>query len=201
MAAESLPLRQPRPVAEELPESATQWQPVPSAEGLFTHREPGAEESLPLRQPMGENRPSDQEPDAELPRRHAPPESPAESTGSFFWQKPQFSDELPMDTSVPEEPEAEPSWSFDTDESWRTVQTVSQSAPSGYTAAGLPRRRRGEQLMPGSASSGGAPGPRTQRDPQDVRGRLNSFQQGVRRGRHRTTAQAADSEHETLEGE
>jgi hypothetical protein len=33
-----------------------------------------------------------------------------------------------------------------------------------------------------------------------VRGRLRSFQQGIERGRHRT-AQAAETNHETLEGE
>jgi hypothetical protein len=199
-----LPRRQPSPVAEESP---TQWQPLASTEGLFTHREPESvaeEPSVSHRQPPAESRLPQREPAMDLPRRQPPPEEPEETTGSFFWRKPQFADELPTDTEVPqeqpEEPAEESSWSFATDESWRTVQAVSQSAPSGYTAAGLPRRRRGEQLMPGSASSGGASGPRTQRDPQDVRGRLNSFQQGVRRGRHRT-AQPADSEHETMEGE
>ncbi|GHF82685.1 histidine kinase [Amycolatopsis bartoniae] len=144
----------------------------------------------------------------EPPRRLEPPEEPAETSGAFLWRKPQ---EFPEDSQAPlprrqqgePQPEAvgaEPAWSFATDESWRTVEAVSQSAPVSYTAAGLPRRRRGEQLLPGSASSAGVPGARTQRDPQDVRGRLNSFQQGVRRGRHRT-AQPAESDHETMEGE
>ncbi|WP_116101194.1 nitrate- and nitrite sensing domain-containing protein [Amycolatopsis thermalba] len=93
-------------------------------------------------------------------------------------------------------------WSFASDESWAAVQTVSSSSPSNFTAAGLPKRRRGEQLLPGSALSPGAPAPapRTRRDPQDVRGRLSSFQQGVQRGRHRT-AQSADPEQGTMEGE
>nr|WP_313886278.1 nitrate- and nitrite sensing domain-containing protein [Amycolatopsis viridis] len=98
------------------------------------------------------------------------------------------------------------SWSFATDESWAAVQAVSSasaSAPSSFTAAGLPKRRRGEQLLPGSALSPGAAtpaAPRTRRDPQDVRGRLSSFQQGVQRGRHRT-AQSADPDQGTMEGE
>ncbi|WP_341771660.1 sensor histidine kinase [Amycolatopsis granulosa] len=115
----------------------------------------------------------------------------------------------------PREPaEAEPqrpaggegSWSFATDESWAAVQAVSSassSSPSSFTAAGLPKRRRGEQLLPGSALSPGAAtpaAPRTRRDPQDVRGRLSSFQQGVQRGRHRT-AQSADPDQGTMEGE
>ncbi len=93
-------------------------------------------------------------------------------------------------------------WSFASDESWAAVQTVSSSPPSNFTAAGLPKRRRGEQLLPGSALAPGAPAPapRTRRDPQDVRGRLSSFQQGVQRGRHRT-AQSADPDQGTMEGE
>jgi hypothetical protein len=34
-----------------------------------------------------------------------------------------------------------------------------------------------------------------------VRGRLSSFQQGIQRGRHRTAQAAAETNHETLEGE
>ncbi|TWE22130.1 sensor histidine kinase [Prauserella muralis] len=93
-------------------------------------------------------------------------------------------------------------WAFSSDERWRTVQAVSEATPSSYTAAGLPRRRRGEQLLPGSVSAQGSPEspPRRERDPADVRGRLSSFQQGIRRGRHRT-AQATESSDEKVEGE
>ncbi|WP_037356271.1 sensor histidine kinase [Amycolatopsis orientalis] len=92
-------------------------------------------------------------------------------------------------------------WNFGSDEGWRTVQSVSQSTPSSFTSAGLPRRRRGEQLLPGSAPPpAGSASPRPSRDAHDVRGRLSSFQQGIQRGRHRT-AQAAEKNHETLEGE
>jgi hypothetical protein len=81
------------------------------------------------------------------------------------------------------------------------VRSASKAAPSTFTAAGLPRRRRGEQLLPGSAGVPAAPsGPRPERDPDDVRGRLSSFQQGIRRGRHRT-AQSTEANQENLEGE
>ncbi|WP_143265132.1 hypothetical protein, partial [Amycolatopsis lexingtonensis] len=97
--------------------------------------------------------------------------------------------------------EATAEWNFGTDDGWRAVQAVSQSTPATFTSAGLPRRRRGEQLLPGSAGPPtGATAPRPQRDAHDVRGRLRSFQQGIERGRHRT-AQAAETNHETLEGE
>ncbi|WP_409465900.1 nitrate- and nitrite sensing domain-containing protein [Amycolatopsis sp. GA6-003] len=92
-------------------------------------------------------------------------------------------------------------WNFGSDEGWRAVQSVSQSTPASFTSAGLPRRRRGEQLLPGSAPPpAGSASPRPSRDAHDVRGRLSSFQQGIQRGRHRT-AQAAEKNHETLEGE
>ncbi|WIY07468.1 nitrate- and nitrite sensing domain-containing protein [Amycolatopsis mongoliensis] len=96
--------------------------------------------------------------------------------------------------------EATAEWNFGTDDGWRAVQAVSQSAPATFTSAGLPRRRRGEQLLPGSAGPpSGATAPRPQRDAHDVRGRLRSFQQGIERGRHRTAR--AETNHETLEGE
>ncbi|WP_308431710.1 sensor histidine kinase [Amycolatopsis acidiphila] len=189
-------------------------QPVP--ETSLSQRLPQRESQRELQQ--GGESPLPQRRSAEPPRRLEPPEESTETSGAFLWQKPRFFDESPEEAPATEAPlprrqrgeaetVAEPvaaagesAWSFPTDESWRTVEAVSQAAPSGYTAAGLPRRRRGEQLLPGSASSASTPGPRTQRDPQDVRGRLNSFQQGVRRGRHRT-GQPAESEHETMEGE
>ncbi|MEV6827817.1 nitrate- and nitrite sensing domain-containing protein [Amycolatopsis sp. NPDC051102] len=111
----------------------------------------------------------------------------------------------PPETPAPRQEEsaveATAEWNFGPDDGWRAVQAVSQSTPATFTSAGLPRRRRGEQLLPGSAGpSTGATAPRPQRDAHDVRGRLRSFQQGIERGRHRT-AQAAETNHETLEGE
>ncbi|OLT42739.1 hypothetical protein BJF85_22040 [Saccharomonospora sp. CUA-673] len=102
----------------------------------------------------------------------------------------------------PESSDGSESWTFASDERWRTVQAASDATPSGYTPAGLPRRQRGQQLMPGSATSTGPAGsrPRRERDPADVQGRLSSFQQGIPRGRHRT-AQASDSSEQKVEGE
>ncbi|MEV6628866.1 nitrate- and nitrite sensing domain-containing protein, partial [Amycolatopsis sp. NPDC051114] len=57
--------------------------------------------------------------------------------------------------AVPEKPAAageKRSWDFASDENFRTVQAVSKTEPTAFTDAGLPRRRRGEQLMPGSAT-------------------------------------------------
>ena len=134
---------------------------------------------------------------APLPRRKPrpaqPPAAPAPASAAF--SVPTTLAGTSGDLGVTAE------WSFDTDADWRTVQAAAKTAPSTFTSAGLPRRRRGEQLLPGSAGAPAAPsGPRPQRDPDDVRGRLSSFQQGIRRGRHRT-AQPTEANQETLEGE
>ncbi|EHR62135.1 nitrate- and nitrite sensing domain-containing protein [Saccharomonospora cyanea] len=104
------------------------------------------------------------------------------------------------DTGAPED--GGTSWAFAVDERWRTVEEVSRAEPTSYTPAGLPRRRRGERLLPGSAAPEGQAEPRRRlpRDPADVRGRLASFQQGVRRGRHHTAGET-DNADERLEGE
>jgi signal transduction histidine kinase len=130
-----------------------------------------------------------------------PPVLPARRGGPPPAQPAPPAEEPPAPREEESALEATAEWNFGSDEGWRTVQAVSQSAPATFTSAGLPRRRRGEQLLPGSAAPPtGATAPRPQRDAHDVRGRLRSFQQGIERGRHRT-ARATETNHETLEGE
>ncbi|MEV6912885.1 nitrate- and nitrite sensing domain-containing protein [Amycolatopsis sp. NPDC051071] len=132
------------------------------------------------------------------PETAARPASPAALPSRRTEKKPQAAAPEQAPVSAVEETNA---WNFGSDEGWKAAQAVSQSVPSKTTSAGLPRRRRGEQLLPGSAGPpAGAVTPRPQRDAHDVRGRLSSFQQGIQRGRHRT-AQATEANHETLEGE
>ncbi|WP_181771184.1 sensor histidine kinase [Amycolatopsis pittospori] len=127
-----------------------------------------------------------------------PAASPAALPSRRPEKKPQAAPPEPEPVSAVEETDA---WNFGSDDGWKAAQAVSQSVPSKMTSAGLPRRRRGEQLLPGSAGPpAGTVTPRPQRDAHDVRGRLSSFQQGIQRGRHRT-AQATEANHETLEGE
>ncbi|MQA06972.1 MAG: HAMP domain-containing protein [Pseudonocardiaceae bacterium] len=98
-------------------------------------------------------------------------------------------------------PASEEEWSFAADAGWRAVESVSQSAPSSFTASGLPRRVRGEQLLPGSAAAESVQGTsaavRTEQDAQNVRGRLSSFQQGIRRGRHYLAQQPGGNDEES----
>ncbi|GAB3142836.1 nitrate- and nitrite sensing domain-containing protein [Amycolatopsis stemonae] len=160
---------------------------------------PGQQGGLPQR---GGPQPGAAQPEEPLPQRAAfeEPGRPAAPPSSLPSRRPAGGQaEAPRREEAAVEATAE--WNFGTDEGWRTVQAVSQSAPATFTSAGLPRRRRGEQLLPGSAGPPtGATAPRPQRDAHDVRGRLRSFQQGIERGRHRT-ARATETNHETLEGE
>src|SRR5699024_10646038 len=113
-------------------------------------------------------------------------------------------DDHGQDVSTP----SEQGWAFAADENFRQVHSAGATQPDGYTESGLPRRRRGQKLQPGSAAqSERASGPRSERDADTVRGRLSSFQQGVRRGRHQS-AQPGDGHpadgrdnHEHMEGE
>ncbi|MGW3994458.1 nitrate- and nitrite sensing domain-containing protein [Amycolatopsis sp. NPDC004772] len=188
-----------QPPTEELPATSgplPQPTPKPALPQPSRPAKPGAlpQRSVPLPQP-GNRHPGVFQESGQLPVANGRPAVPPASLPS------RKAPETPVPRHEETAVEATAEWNFGTDDGWRAVQAVSQSTPSTFTSAGLPRRRRGEQLLPGSAGpSTGATAPRPQRDAHDVRGRLRSFQQGIERGRHRT-AQAAENNHETLEGE
>ncbi|MGJ7905635.1 nitrate- and nitrite sensing domain-containing protein [Actinopolyspora sp. H202] len=86
-----------------------------------------------------------------------------------------------------EPPVNEPSaWNFETDQAQQEADAAADPQPSDYTSAGLPRRVPKQHLAPGSAPppSEQSSGPQNTPAPDETRGRLSSFQQGVRRGRH-----------------
>jgi len=71
------------------------------------------------------------------------------------------------------------------DAGWQAAAKVTNPEFSGVTAAGLPKRRPRAQLVPGAAGEAGtAARPAHSRSAETVRGRLASYQQGVREGRH-----------------
>lgn len=78
-------------------------------------------------------------------------------------------------------------WRSAGDEGWHAAKVLRTRVDFEVTAAGLPRRRPGAHLMPGSAGPvrlGPASGSNgTARTAQDVRGRLSSYQWGLRHGR------------------
>jgi signal transduction histidine kinase len=101
---------------------------------------------------------------------------------------------------APEAPEAEEvpeptPWISPGDDGWQAARALlEEKAPDTTTHAGLPKRVPKAHLVPGSAAprheakeptgDGPAPPPLPPRSADAVRGRMSSFQQGVRRGRH-----------------
>ena len=71
------------------------------------------------------------------------------------------------------------------DEGWRAASGAAAERPDELTAAGLPKRRPRARLVPGSAGSAvlAAAPAASARSAESVRGRLASYQQGVRQGR------------------
>jgi hypothetical protein len=80
------------------------------------------------------------------------------------------------------------------DEGWRAASGVVDQSDE-LTPAGLPKRRPRARLVPGSAGSAVmAPPVSSSRSAETVRGRLASYQHGVRQGREsRLRGEAAES--------
>jgi hypothetical protein len=85
-------------------------------------------------------------------------------------------------------PPRTPSWQMAADDGWRAAARLAEPTTAGTTTAGLPRRRPQAMAMPGAVGGPiGEDPPRRNtphRSPQEVRGRLSSYADGVRRGRH-----------------
>lgn len=79
-------------------------------------------------------------------------------------------------------------WRSAADEGWHAANALRTSVDFEITAAGLPRRTPRAHLVPGAAGpSRLSPPPGSNgltRTPEDVRGRLTSYQRGLRYGRH-----------------
>ena len=83
------------------------------------------------------------------------------------------------------------SWQMAADDGWAAAARLAEPTTAGTTTAGLPRRRPQAMVVPGAVGGAAAPGGEvppqpstTHRSPQEVRGRLSSYRDGVRRGRH-----------------
>jgi hypothetical protein len=70
------------------------------------------------------------------------------------------------------------------DEGWRAANEIEFDHADELTSAGLPKRRPRARLVPGSAGSAVlSPPVTTSRSAETIRGRLASYQQGVRQAR------------------
>jgi signal transduction histidine kinase len=79
---------------------------------------------------------------------------------------------------------SEPGFASLADEGWRAASGVVIDRSDELTSAGLPKRRPRARLVPGSAGSAVlAPPVSPTRSAENIRGRLASYQQGVRQGR------------------
>jgi DNA-binding transcriptional LysR family regulator len=83
------------------------------------------------------------------------------------------------------------SWQMAADDGWAAAARLAEPTTAGTTTAGLPRRRPQAMVVPGTVGGPAAPGGEVppqpgmaHRSPQEVRGRLSSYRDGVRRGRH-----------------
>lgn len=105
--------------------------------------------------------------------------------------------EAPAAAVAPEpEPEPEPApvvdpWVSPGDDGWQRARALLDHTADTMTTAGLPKRVPKAHLVPGSAApreetTGEQPAvpPLPPRTADAIRGRMSSFQQGVRRGRH-----------------
>ncbi|WP_018682545.1 sensor histidine kinase [Actinokineospora enzanensis] len=105
--------------------------------------------------------------------------------------------ELDTDADTPEVPETrEPeqakadAWRSPGDDGWQRARALLDTTADTMTTAGLPKRVPKAHLVPGSAgpredtAEQPAVAPLPPRTADAVRGRMSSFQQGVRRGRH-----------------
>ncbi|MFC7340995.1 nitrate- and nitrite sensing domain-containing protein [Saccharopolyspora griseoalba] len=86
------------------------------------------------------------------------------------------------------------SWTFANDQEWERAEEVAAAEPADYTNAGLPVRTPRANLIAGSANETAGNPTKPARDPDLARGRLASFQAGVRRGRHRMQSAAAGND-------
>jgi hypothetical protein len=121
----------------------------------------------------------------------APTPTPAPAPPEPVRQTRQAPEKAP--TPEPVARAADQEFASQADEGWRAASTVVAEQPDEVTAAGLPKRRPRARLVPGSAGSAVlAPPVSSARSAETVRGRLASYQHGVRQGRESRMRGAAD---------
>ncbi|MGI8308076.1 nitrate- and nitrite sensing domain-containing protein [Saccharopolyspora hattusasensis] len=110
------------------------------------------------------------------------PAADAERMGTFL---PPMTGRFPSSQPARNGHRGQSVWTFANDEVRQRAEKVAAAEPADYTTAGLPLRVPRANLVAGSAGADHSERARPPRDPHVARGRLASFQAGVRRGRHR----------------
>ncbi|WP_316689827.1 nitrate- and nitrite sensing domain-containing protein [Pseudonocardia sp. H11422] len=138
-----------------------------------------------------------------VPMAPSAPEPPPAPAAEPVVEQPAEVDEQPAAKT----PASDPGFATTADEGWRAAEgTAAAPASDELTAAGLPKRRPRARLVPGSAAGSAvlAAPSSPSRTAEAVRGRLASYQQGVRQGREsrlRQQAQSAAGSHQAGEGQ
>ncbi|MBA8931076.1 signal transduction histidine kinase [Kutzneria viridogrisea] len=169
-----------KPEAPAEPEAATQaeqpaaWpEPEPAQAAPQAPAEPAAAAPLPRRTPRASSRPVVEQPTAQY--EPVPAEAPEQVTSEPAAPRPAAA--------------RSNEWTSPGDEGWHAAESLLSRVPDSTTTAGLPKRVPKAQLIPGSAAprtpaAQPTRSPAAPRSADSVRGRMSSFQQGVRRGRH-----------------
>jgi hypothetical protein len=87
------------------------------------------------------------------------------------------------------------------DEGWRAAGALAQPVSAEVTAMGLPRRQPRALLVPGAASTAEPTSAPLARSAESVRGRLASYQQGIREGRQVRASLQQSAEGSQQDGE
>jgi signal transduction histidine kinase len=129
------------------------------------------------------------QPAAPLPlTRRQPGRTLAEAGTATVGAAPAVSQPTPAQPAPAPDPEAaEPAGAQSADwggadEGWRAAEALARPVDAEITAMGLPRRQPRALLVPGAVSSG-EPANVPVRSAESIRGRLSSYQQGIREGR------------------
>ena len=143
---------------------------------------------IPVEYEAGESRPAE---DEGVPDR---PSAAAPTAGSPPSKKPARSERVAAQAEEPGDAPAEHEFGTEADKGWRAVSGVLADRSDDLTTAGLPKRRPRARLVPGSAGSAVlAEDVTPSRNAENVRGRLASYQQGVRQGRESRARGRAES--------
>ncbi|MHA6621768.1 sensor histidine kinase [Pseudonocardia sp. DLS-67] len=144
---------------------------------------PGAPPAAPpaaARQPTPQPKPTPRP--APSPRPSPVPASPPTAEIPIT-PAPRPTPQPPTPQPEPEPAPVEQEFASMADEGWRAASAVEERQDE-LTAAGLPKRRPRARLVPGSAGSSVLAAPTgSTRSAESIRGRLASYQQGVRQGR------------------
>jgi signal transduction histidine kinase len=112
----------------------------------------------------------------------------------------------PVSAPEPTRPAGAPTADWGTaDDGWRAAEALAMPVSAELTATGLPRRQPRALLVPGAAGTAEPTEPTSVpvRSAESIRGRLASYQQGIREGRQKrqNLDQETDRSHERRDGE